>query len=97
MTEKYGFRRGQGSAVRHGRLAQALLYDGLGRGKIRAGIDARQLIWVLGFDDSTVGAVPIGDGDDISEVVFALGVVIADPAQDIEQALAIHGHDAGVA
>ena len=36
MTEKHGLRRGQGSAVRHGRLAQALLCDGLGRGKIRA-------------------------------------------------------------
>jgi len=51
----------------------------------------------VAFDDGAVQAVLAGQGDDIGQIVFALGIVVADPVQQPPKMLGVDGHDAGIA
>ena len=80
----------------HGRLAQPGLHGGLGAGQVGPGIDAQKLRLVA-YHHGAVQSVLAGQGDDIGQIVFALGVVVADALQQPPKMLGVDGHDAGIA
>ena len=75
----------QGCALLHRPAAQALLHDGLGTGEFELGVDALHFFRVRRFDNG--GIEPFGrrQGNQVRQVVFALGVVVADLLQQREQ------------
>ena len=75
---------GEGGAVRHGLGAGAGLEGGLGGGEVGAGVDAEGLGLGAG-DDGGGEAAGAGEGDDVGEVVLALGVVVADLGEEVER------------
>ena len=75
---------GERGAVRHRLGAGAGLEGGLGGGEVGAGVDAEGLGLGAG-DDGGGEAAGAGEGDDVGQVVFALGVVVADLAEEVER------------
>ena len=73
-----------------------VLQDGLGGGQLGAAVDADQLVGRR-LHDRAGGAVGARDGDDVGQVVLALGIGVADAIEQGEQALAVDRHDAGIA
>ncbi len=94
--QEHRLRGDQGGAVRHRRLAQAVLDLGLGSGQLGAGVDAAQLGLrrLDGADDGTLGG---GQRHDVGQVVLAGGVVVVDPLQPAGQAAGLGAQRAGVA
>ena len=78
--EEDGFRRDQGDARFHRRLAQPLLQRGFGLGELRPGVDAAHVV-LLGLDHDRLQPHRPGDRDRVGEIVFALAIVIADPCR----------------
>ena len=62
-----------------------------------ASVDAAHFVWIVGDDHRAVAALERGDIDDVDEVVFALRIVVADLAEQIEQVRRLHRHEARVA
>ena len=87
---------GQRGAVRHRLGAGAGLEGGLGGGEIGAGVDAERL--GLGAGDRR-RRQPAGAGQrhDVGQVVFALGVVVADRGEQLEERRGVGGHQPGIA
>ena len=84
MREDHGFGLHQRRAARHGGVTQTALHLGLGLGQLGAAVDAAQLL--LGrFHGFHPPALTRRQRHHIGEVVFALGVVVADRAQPAEQ------------
>ena len=77
-------RVGERRAVRHRLGAGAGLEGGLGGGEVGAGVDAERLGLGAG-DDGGGEAARAGERHDVGQVVFALGVVVADPAEEVEE------------
>jgi hypothetical protein len=89
-------RRGHGDALDHQGATAALLPDRLGGGQFGLRVDALH----RGFRrEGRAGrqASPMGDADHVGQVVFAVGVVVADRIQDVEQSGAVGGQNAGIA
>ena len=86
----------QGRALGHRAVAQTPLQQGLGGGELRPAVDADELLgWRL--DGGAEEPAPAGQRDDIGQVIFALGIVVADLGQEFPEQRAIHRHDAGIA
>ena len=89
-------RIGQGGAVFHGAGAKAVLRDGFGFGQLDPGIHAQDFVRIAD-DHGGGGPVGAGDGDHVGQIIFALGIVVADAVQPIEGAGAVDHHHARIA
>ena len=97
MAEKHRLGRDQRRASGHRLGAQALLHRGFGLGEFGARVDAEHL-FAVGLDHARLEPVAARKRHGIGEIEFALGVVVADPAEQAEQRLgAAEAHDAGIA
>ena len=95
-TEEHARRIEQRGAPGHGPLPQPILNHGFGRRQLGPGIDAHELRR-RPLDDGRGQPVGAGQGDDVGEIVLALGVVVAEAPQEAEQVLAVDRHDPGIA
>ena len=77
QREEHGFGGGQGDAVVQRLGAGAGLKGGLGRGQLRPGVDAQGFGFGAG-DIADRQALGAGQFDDVGQIVFAGGVVVAD-------------------
>ena len=77
-------------------LALDLLKQGLGLGELGLGVHAHHGV-LAGHDGAGRSAMLAREGHDIGQIVFALGVVVGDAGQQVEQQAGGRGHDAGVA
>ena len=94
--QKHRLRRDHGDAGVHRGGAQALLQHGFGFGKLRLGIDAAHVV-LLGFDRHRLQAHLAGNGNRIGQIVFALGVGIADPLENRQRLAAGKRHQPAIA
>ena len=78
--EKHRLRRQHGHAGVERRRAQPLLQHGFRFRELRFGIDAAHVV-LLGLDGHRLQAHLAGDGNRIGQIVFALGIGIADPLE----------------
>ena len=83
----------QRRAVRHQARAGPALVDGFGLRQLSTRVDAEHLVFRTRHDGGLQSARP-GDLDGIRQVVFALGIGVADRAQDGNQVLRAKPHDA---
>ena len=96
-AEKHRLGRDERRAVRHRRIAQPALHDGFGRGELGARIHAEDLAFI-GRDHARLEPLGMGERHGVGEIEFLLGVVVADPPEEIEQGPArAKTHDPGIA
>ena len=91
-----GLRRGHGDTRLVGGCAQPALQHVLRLGELGLGIDAAHLV-LLGFERHRGQAHLAGDLDRIGQIELALGVVIPDPFENCERAVAAQRHQSGIA
>ncbi len=94
--QKYGVRRDHGDAGIEGCGAQALLQHGLGFGELRLGVDPAHVV-LSGFDRDRLQAHIAGNGNRITEIVFAFGIGIADAIENGERLVAGKRHQTAIA
>ena len=78
-------------------VIDAALHDLGDLGQLDAGVDAQALGGVVGGERQHGAAGVAADLEHVGEVELALGVVIADPGQRVEQGAGVEAVEAGVA
>ena len=94
--EEHGLRRGHGGAAQHRGAPCLGLEGGLGLRQLHPVVDAQRLR-LAAAHHAGAQVLAAGQPDHVGQVVFALGVVVADPGQQVEQGRAVGRDDAGVA
>src|SRR6478672_9466375 len=96
VCEPHAFRVDQGRAFVEHLLAPASLPFEFEMGELGAAVDARRFIRIA-LDHHRIAALLRGDVDDVGQVIFACGIVVADLAQPAEKIRGAHRHHAGIA
>ncbi|MNT19222.1 hypothetical protein D3C72_1544730 [compost metagenome] len=94
--EEDGFGGNYRNAVHHQFVAAALLPELLDKGEFGTVVAADQ----LGFrrvDGDGAASERAGDLDDVSQIIFALHIAVANPIQQIQRIAAVDGHQSAVA
>ncbi len=96
MRELDGIGRHQRHAIRQRHGPRAGLKRGLGIGKLGAGVDA-QRFGLVAAHHGGAQATGAGQIDDIGQVVFPGGIVVAQSGHQLHQHRCLGGHHAGIA
>ena len=86
-----------GDAGGHMRVVDAALHDLGDLGQLDAGVDAQALGGVVGGERQHGAASVAADLEHVGEIELALGVIIADLGQRVEQGAGVEAVEAGVA
>ena len=86
----------QRRTVLHRTPPRAGLEETFGFGELHPRIDAEDFLFV-GFDDNRGASALARETDNVREVIFALGVVVADLRQKLRQRFGFDSDDAGIA
>ncbi len=96
MGEEDRFRRDHRDACQHHLAAAALLPELFDIGEFGTGVAAGQF-GLGGHDDAGAAAIGARDFHHVGQVIFALGIAVADAAEQIERLAAVDGHQAAIA
>ena len=96
MGQEHRFRRNHGHAGQHDFAALAFLPQAFEHGEFSAGITAGHFLLGGRDHDGATTARP-RDLHEIRQIIFALGIAIADTLQKIEGLTSVDSHDAAIA
>ncbi|MNL36801.1 hypothetical protein D3C87_1589090 [compost metagenome] len=94
--KEYCLRRDHRNAVDHQFVTAALLPEPLDEGEFGAVVAAGQFLFRR-IDGDGAAAERTGDLDDVSQIIFALHIAVANPIQQIQRIAAVDGHQSAVA
>ena len=91
-----GFGRDQRHPGFHRHFPQPRLHHAFGLGELRLGVDAAHFV-LAGFDHHGIPSLLADNADRIGQIIFALGIRIADLVEDRERAAPVDRHHPGIA